>query len=165
MLPEVNCVIIDDEPMSIDLLSQRLNLLFPNLHILGAYTEWKKGLELLRANSVDLLFLDISMPEKSGIDFLKLFPTIPFQVIFITAHSEYAIDAIKLSAAGYILKPIDEYELSFAVNKAIEKIKGPSNITELSAQQKADSNKIKIGIPNSGGIDYMNIDDILYFES
>jgi two-component system, LytTR family, response regulator len=162
MLPEITCIIIDDEPKSIDVLQQRLLILFPNVRILGTYTEWKKGLEPLRTSNVDLLFLDISMPEKSGIDFLKLFPTIPFQVIFITAHSEYAIDAIKFSAAGYILKPIDDYELSFAVNKAIERMKGE---TAASVPQHIVSNKLKVGIPNSKGIDYLNIDDILYFES
>jgi len=158
----MKCIIIDDEPKAIDVLNERLTALFPNISIIGTYTDWKKGLEALRTTSVDLVFLDVSMPEKTGVDFLKLFPSLPFQVIFVTAHSEFAMEAIKFSATGYVLKPIDDFELSFAVNKAIEKIKPVKN---LQAAQPAINNKRKIGVPNIKGIDYLNIDDILYFES
>ena len=161
MLPEIKAIIIDDEPKGIDILNERLNLLFPHIQIIGTFTDWKKGLEVLHTTPVDIVFLDVSMPEKTGVDFLKLFPSLPFQVIFVTAHSEFAMEAIKFSAAGYVLKPIDDYELSFAVNKAIEKIKEGKNVQ----QQPAANNKRKIGVPNIKGIDYLNIDDILYFES
>jgi len=163
MLPEITCIIIDDEQKAIDLLERRLNILFPNLKILGKYTEWSKGLEVLRTQKLDLLFLDVSMPEKTGIDLLRLIPNISCQVIFITAHSEFALDAIKLSAVGYVLKPIDDFELSFAVNKAIEKIRNVNTNTTLVNSNA--NNPLKIGIPNPKGIDYLNIEDILYFES
>ena len=136
-------------------------MLFPKLQIVGSYSSWQQGLEVLRTQKIDLLFLDVSMPEKTGFDILKLFPTVPFQIIFITAHANYAIDAIKYSVAGYVLKPIDDYELSFAINKAIERIRGiVPNATTVPS-----SNKYKIGIPNVKGIDYLNIEEILYFES
>lgn len=167
MSPDINCIIIDDEPKAIDLLEKRLAVLFPALHIAGKYTQWKDGMEAIRENAPDILFLDISMPEKSGIDFLKLFPSIPFQVIFITAHSEFALQAIKFSAAGYVLKPIDDYELSFAVNKALERIKDKPAAKEPVTQtnNNHNHNARKIGIPNIKGVDYLNPDDILYFES
>ncbi len=165
MLPEIKCVIIDDEAKAIDLLHERVKILFPNIQILGAFTEWKKALEVLRTTKVDLVFMDISMPEKNGMDFLKLFPEMPFQVIFVTAHSEYAMDAIKLSAVGYVLKPIDDYELSFAVNKAIDRIKGVNQTQIPFIPEVATSENVKIGIPNLKGVDYLNISDILYFES
>lgn len=162
MSHEINCLIIDDEEKAIDVLAERISLLFPQIKIVGQYTEWKKGLEALKTTKTDLLFLDISMPEKSGLDLLKLFPTIPFQIIFVTAHSEFAVDAIKYSVAGYVLKPIDDYELSFAINKALERLQG--TIPAVVASSNA-SNKLKMGIPNPKGIDYLNINDILYFES
>jgi len=162
MSPEIKCIIIDDETKAIELLSERLKLLFPQINILGAFNDWKKGLEKLRTESVDILFLDVSMPEKSGLDFLKLFSTIPFQVIFITAHDEFAIQAIKFSAAGYVLKPIDDYELSFAVNKAIERI---NDIKPKANNEVKQLQSLKIGIPNVKGIDYLRPEDILYFES
>jgi len=161
MLPEIKCIIIDDEPKAIDVLQERLRLLFPNLTISGMFTDWKKGLEVLRTTPVDLVFLDVSMPEKTGVDFLKLFPTLPFQVVFVTAHSEFAMEAIKFSAAGYVLKPIDDYELSFAVNKAIDNIRNGKSIQPVPVM----NSKRKIGVPNIKGIDYLNIEDILYFES
>lgn len=166
MLPGIRCIIIDDEPKAIDLLKQRMSILFPDLEIAGSYTDWEKGLEAIRQTNIDILFLDMSMPQKSGLDFLKLFPKISFQVIFITAHSEYAVDAIKFSAAGYVLKPIDDYELSFAINKAIERVQSLQIADyKISVAASSANNSLKIGIPNIRGIDYLNVDDILYFES
>ena len=163
MLPEVKCVIIDDEPKAIHLLKERLGILFPDLAVQQSFTDWKKGIEYLKKNAIDLLFLDVSMPEKTGIDFLRLFPGFSFQVIFITAHSEFALHAIKLSAVGYVLKPIDDFELSFAVNKALSRIGG--NKDTASALSATAGNSFKIGIPNVKGVDYLNADEILYFES
>lgn len=164
MWPDITCVIIDDEPKAVALLKERLNLLYPNIKVVGEYYDWKKGMEALRTSKTDLLFIDIAMPEKTGIDFLKLFPVLPFEVIFVTAYSEYALQAIKLSAMGYVLKPVDDMELSFAVNKVIDKIK---KTNALSAKQNnvQVNNTFKIGIPNIKGIDYLNADEILYFES
>lgn len=162
MSHEVRCIIIDDELKAIDLLKERLKVLFPGLKVAGTYTDWKSGYDAVRNTEIDILFLDISMPEKSGVDFIKLFPGVPFQVIFITAHSEFALDAIKLSAAGYVLKPIDDHELSFAVNKAIEKIKG--KLHTLPSNPGVPSS-VKIGVPNIKGVDYLNPEDVLYFES
>jgi two-component system LytT family response regulator len=160
MRHEVKCIILDDEPKAIHILQQRLSLLFPDINIVGTYTEWAKGLEVMRTTNVELVFLDISMPEKSGMDILKLFPSLPFLVIFVTAHSEFALDAIKLSATGYVLKPIDDFELSFAVNKALERI----NSSGAKDPNKKGDSTLKIGIPNAKGIDYLNSNDILYFE-
>lgn len=168
MLHNLTCIIIDDEPKAIELLKERLGILFPGISIKGTYTDWKKGIEALKTTPVDILFLDISMPEKTGLDMLKLFQSTPFQTIFITAHSEFAVQAIKLSAAGYVLKPIDDYELSFAVNKAIEKINEKSQVvTNAQAVSSANNNTnaVKIGVPNIKGIDYLRADEILYFES
>lgn len=162
MSPEIKCIIIDDETKAIELLSERLKLLFPQINIIGTFNDWKNGFEKLRTDPVDILFLDVSMPEKSGLDFLKLFSSIPFQVIFITAHDEFAIQAIKFSAVGYVLKPIDDYELSFAVNKALERINNTQPKINSEAKQPQP---LKIGVPNVKGIDYLRPEDILYFES
>jgi len=164
MLPEITCIIIDDEPKAVALLKERLNILYPNMKIVGEYHDWKKGIEALRTIRIDLLFIDISMPEKNGIDFLRLFPQKKFEVIFVTAYSEYALQAIKLSAMGYVLKPIDDLELSFAVNKVLEKIKKVNEAPAIQAAPQVN-NALKIGIPNIKGIDYLNAEDILYFES
>ena len=165
MLPEITCIIIDDEPKATALLKERLNILYPNIHVAGEFHDWKKGLEVLRTSKIDLLFIDISMPEKTGVDFLKLFPQLSFEVIFVTAYSEYAMQAIKLSAIGYVLKPVDDLELSFAVNKVIEKMKRAEEISTQKSAGQYVNNAMKIGIPNVKGIDYLNAEEILYFES
>jgi two-component system LytT family response regulator len=149
--------------MSIELLRSRLKLLFPDITVAGTFSSWESGLEAVKSLKFDILFLDISMPEKTGIDFLKLLPEVNFQVIFITAHSDHAIQAIKFSPSGYVLKPIDDLELSFAVNKALDNIRKAGR--DSSAILVATDNKPKIGVPNVKGVDYLNADDILYFES
>lgn len=155
------CIIVDDEPNAIDLLKSRLKLLFPEADVVNSFVKWDEALPALRTNDIDILFLDVSMPEKSGMDFLKLLPDYPFQVVFITAHSEFALQAIKLSAAGYVLKPIDDYELTFAISKALTNLANKSN----GKTDNNNNNKLKIGIPNAKGVDYLNAEDILYFES
>lgn len=161
MSQEYKYVIVDDEPKAIELLKKRISLLFPNLSNIGVYTGWSEAVDPLRTNKPDIVFLDISMPEKSGIDFLKLFPDRKFDVIFVTAHADYAIDAIKLSAVGYILKPIDDTELYHAVNKVIEK----KNSISRSSITDINGDVLKIGVPNINGVDYIKPDEILYFES
>lgn len=163
MLSELTCAIIDDEPKSVELLKQRLNILFPNINVAGTCTAWQDGMDLLRKTGVDFIFLDISMPEKSGIDFLKLFPDRDFDVIFTTAHAEYAIDAIRLSAIGYVLKPIDDTELVIAVKKVIEKRNNTHSAKN--NDENTDNKTLKIGVPNVKGIDYITPSDVLYFES
>lgn len=157
---DFRCIIIDDEPKAIELLKRRLQLLFPNVQVVNTYTQWEDAYEAILNTPIDLLFLDVSMPEKTGVDFLKLFPKLPFQVIFVTAHTQFAVEAIKFSASGYVLKPVDDYELSFAVNKALDRAR-----TSKEPPPASKDNFAKIGIPNPKGIDYINADDILYFES
>lgn len=161
MSQEYKYVIVDDEPKAIELLKKRISLLFPNLSNIGVYTGWSDAVDPLRTNKPDIVFLDISMPEKSGIDFLKLFPDRKFDVIFVTAHADYAIDAIKLSAVGYILKPIDDTELYHAVNKVIEK----KNSVSKNSITDNNGDILKIGVPNINGVDYIKPEEILYFES
>src|SRR5687768_13513390 len=111
-----SCVIIDDEPNAVSLLASIIKDLYPNLEIKATCNNWKDALNSLRNNHYDIIFLDVSMPGKNGIDLIKLLPSLESEIIFTTAHQEYAIDAFKLFATGYILKPIDEYELSAAIN-------------------------------------------------
>ena len=115
----------------------------------------------MRSTQCDIVFMDISMPGKNGLELLKLAPNLKSEIIFITAHSEYALNAFKVSASGYIMKPIDDADIVIAVDHAMERIK-----YKKMAKEKPDIGpKPKIGIPNYNGIDYVAMDDILYFES
>lgn len=167
MIP-YKCIIIDDEQDAIDLLSGRISQLFDNIEIAHTFTHWKEALSALRNNSYHILFIDISMPEKSGFDLLKLLPDIDAEIIFVTAHDNFALKAFSFSATGYILKPIDDGDLSAAVNTAIERINNKLAARKQSTTQTSHSIPVaanKIRIPNNSGIDYVNVNDIIFLES
>ena len=111
-------ILIDDEINCVEVLEILIQQNFEDLQIVEKFTSSKKALEYLQTNQVDLVFLDIQMPFLTGIDLLQKLERINFQVIFTTAFDQYAINAIKLSALDYLLKPIDEELLTTAVNKS-----------------------------------------------
>jgi len=163
MTNKFTCIIVDDEYKAIELLKDSLKYLYPNIEITGTYTNWVAALEALRSHHCDIFFTDISMPGKNGMELLRLVPEIESEIIFITAHSDYALNAFKFSAAGYILKPIDDAELRLAVDKAIERIRYKKIATKSSASSYPVNPKI--GIPNNKGIDYIDVNEIIYFET
>lgn len=167
MSEKIKCIIIDDEPKAIELLSASILELYPDMEITNTFTTWTTAINALRNVDFDILFTDISMPGKNGMDILRLVPEIKFEIIFITAHAEYALDAFKFPVAGYVLKPVEDEELISAIDKAIDRVrtKKMARDNRFSAEQKRPSLEIKIGIPNNKGIDYVNIRDIIYFET
>lgn len=164
------CIIVDDEKDAIELLSSRITQLFDNIEVADTFTYWKNALFALRNNTYHLLFIDISMPEKSGFDLLKLLPDIDAEIIFVTAHDNFALKAFSFSASGYILKPIDDSELSATINTALERINNKLVARRQQAAPVASPSSIpvaadKVRIPNNSGIDYVNVNDIIFLES
>ena len=101
---KLNCVIIDDEPLAANLLesyAERTSY----IHLVGAFNNAVDGMKAIRENSVDLVFMDIQMPDLNGIEFAKILPK-SVKVIFTTAFSQYAIKGYDVNALGYLLKPI-----------------------------------------------------------
>lgn len=157
----VTCIIIDDEPDAALLLRMCLNDLYPELEIAGMYFNWKGAFHALKHLHVDLVFTDISMPEKSGLDLLQLLPELKTEIIFTTAHSAYALNAMRFAPAGYLLKPIMDTELTAVVTKALERVK----YKRLATQYAQGTTGRKIGIFNNKGTDYVSPADIIYLES
>ena len=116
----MNAVIIDDEATVRNTIKSLLNEHFPDINILGTAGSVEEGYEAVIKYKPELLFLDIELPDGTGFDLLRKFQQIPFKIIFVTGHQEYALDAIKVSALDYVLKPIDTDELCHAVEKAGE---------------------------------------------
>jgi two-component system LytT family response regulator len=147
----------------VELLKASIEELYPEIAIDGTFNSWQPALAALRSMHYDILFLDISMPGKNGIDLLRLVPNIDSEIIFITAYSEYAFDAIKFQTSGYILKPFEDEDLRFAIDKAIQRseIKRQISLPEETASYTYNS---KLGVPGTESVDYVNINDILYFE-
>jgi two-component system LytT family response regulator len=157
------CMIVDDEPQAVELLADILSSLYHDIEITGTYTQWSKALEGIRSQPSDLLFFDISMQGKSGLDLVRYLPGLKSEIIFVTAYSDHALEAFRLSAAGYILKPVDEAELVKTVDKALERVRDKKYAAK-NVQHQAFVQQ-KIGIPSNNAIDYINTDDIIYLEA
>ncbi len=114
----LNCAIIDDEPLAVDLLSSYVNKT-PFLNLTGGYNSAIAAIKDLKSNPVDLIFLDIQMPELSGIEFAKILPR-STKIVFTTAFSKYAAEGYDVDALYYLLKPISYEDFLKAANKALK---------------------------------------------
>lgn len=164
MTDNLSYIIIDDEEKAIMLLNRLISQYYSNLHMAGYYTSWDAGFNALKKNDFDLLFLDISMPHKSGLDLLELVPQQDAEIIFVTAHEEHALQAFNFNPSGYILKPVEDVKLVTTINKAIKRVSDKKIAGDM-GMDKVTRQKDKICIHNNKGFDYINVNDILYFEA
>jgi two-component system, LytTR family, response regulator len=114
----IRCVAIDDEPLALQLIKEYVAR-FPALQMLQTFDDAISGGEFLRNNETDLLFIDINMPDITGLDLVRSLKERPM-IIFTTAHKKFAIEGFELDAIDYLLKPLNFERFSKAVNKAIE---------------------------------------------
>lgn len=114
----MKCLAIDDEPVALEILEDYITKV-PFLECVGVFRDSLKALDYLQENSVDLIFLDINMPDLTGIQFLKTLKKPPL-VIFTTAYSDYALESYDYDAVDYLLKPIEFERFVKASNKACE---------------------------------------------
>jgi len=115
---EIRCIAIDDEPLSIELIKQYIGRI-PRLKLVQAFDDAISGAEFLKQHPVDLLFIDINMPDITGIDLVRSLTHKPL-TIFITAYKKFAFEGFELEAVDYLLKPVDFTRFQKAVARAIE---------------------------------------------
>jgi two-component system LytT family response regulator len=115
----VTAVIIDDEQNNIDNLEILLKQHCPQAELAGQANDADSGVQLIRQYQPDIVFLDIQMPGRNGFDMLRSVKDRNFELIFVTAHDQYAIQAVRFSALDYLLKPVNPAELVSAVHRAI----------------------------------------------
>ena len=127
----MNVLLVDDEPLAQEVLENHISKI-PNVEISGKANNALQALEVLQEKEIDLIFLDIQMPELTGIDFLKTLKNPPM-VVFTTAYPEFALDGFELDVVDYLLKPISFERFLKAVNKAQE-------ITNLKHQSVSETN-------------------------
>ena len=120
-------ILVDDEILNLKNLELILHRNFQEIEIIGKFQNVADAKIFIQKNPFDLLFLDISMPLESGFDLLNYFPQRNFHVIFVTAHDEYAISAIRAGAVDYVLKPILISELKNAINRVKANVNAQSN--------------------------------------
>jgi len=149
----MRCVIIDDEPVALEIIRSYVEKV-AFLELTGSFRNSLKAIEYLQTNSVDLIFLDINMPDLTGIQFLNSI-TNPPPVIFTTAYSQYAVESYNYEAVDYLLKPIEFDRFLKAATKAFTQYRNRMN-----QKEKTDTLLIK------SGTEYhqVRIDDILYVE-
>ncbi len=154
-----NCLIIDDEPLAINVIKNHLAN-FSAFEVVGAYESAIEAFNYLKANPVQLLFLDINLPGLSGIDFIKSLDQPP-AIIVTTAYREYAVESFELDVLDYLVKPIAFPRFMKAIDKATSQLqhdKGGSSLGLPEADNfifvRADKKNIKV-----------NHSDILYVES
>jgi len=164
----LKCIIIDDELPCIETLQLMLQKKFADkISIAGCTTRSVEAAALIEECRPDLVFLDVEMPRLSGIELLQSLANIDFQVIFTTAHQHYALQAIKLNALDYLLKPISIEELTTAIQKCISRKnqQGSELITSFLAQIKNAGTTKKIPIPSDNTIQYVPVSNIVRIES
>lgn len=157
-------IIVDNELNCIKNLFLDLESYAPKIEITAQFTNAEKALLFLKENRVDLVFLDIEMPEMSGLQLLDHFPEAPFFTVFTTAHSSYAIEAIKRDAVDYLLKPIDPDELTLCIERLYQKFEAnklkQNPVVHFESDIEKASEKIKIF--TEGKIIFMDPEEILY---
>lgn len=166
----IKTIIIDDEYNASEFLEKMLKRYFPNkFHICKTCENIDDALIAIEVHQPDLIFLDIQMPNKNGFELFKEIKEINFEVIFTTAHSEYAIDAIKRSALDYLLKPINYIDLLGAVNRFEQKNKKENQETQLSILieniDSGDTSHKKIAIATETGFEFVKFNTIIYLEA
>lgn len=160
----LRAIIIDDEEMARTLLSSMVEEYCPNVQIIDMCGDLPTGVKSIRKNKPDLVFLDIEMPGFSGLELLEFFneDEIDFSIVFVTAYHQYAIQAFKLSAIDYLLKPIDAEELIKAVS-LYEKRNSAKKYKLLKDNLSNQPKKIVLGT-NASTL-FVPLDDILYFKA
>ena len=152
----IRCLIIDDKPLAIDILADYTQKV-PFLELVGTTTNPIEGLSIIREQNIDLVFLDIQMPELTGIQFMKIAGK-QCKVILTTAYSKYALDGFEHDVIDYLLKPIAFDRFYRAAEKAKEIICKPSS------QPIAETNTEYLFVKTEHRIQKVNLKDILFIE-
>lgn len=153
----LSAIAIDDEPIALDVV-KNLAAKIPFVSIKAFFTNAFEAADFLRKEKIDLIFLDIKMPDISGIDFLKSISNPPM-VIFTTAYSEHAVQSFELDAIDYLLKPFSLSRFLKACNKAYEQLELKNKSNGTSFQHTS------VFIKSGYGQVRVELDDILYAES
>lgn len=157
---KLNCVIVEDEPLARNLMVEYVRKV-PSLNLIEACSSPLAAIEVLRTNSVDLLFLDVQMPELTGISLLKVLQKRPL-VVLTTAYSEYALEGYELDVVDYLLKPITFERFLRAVDKVIQRLEGKQ--TPVVEKIMQDTTNQFMFVKDGTKLVKVELNDILYIE-
>ncbi|MFV0417732.1 MAG: LytR/AlgR family response regulator transcription factor [Dysgonomonas sp.] len=155
---KLKCIIIDDEPLAIDLIKSYVQKT-PFLELIGTFSNALASIDTISNNNIDVIFLDINMPQINGLEFSKTISP-STRIIFTTAYDQYAVEGFRLNALDYLLKPINYTEFLQASSKALEWFK----LMEKSDTENTVSTS-SIFVKSGHRIEKIDFDTILYIEN
>lgn len=161
----ITAAILDDEPRSSWLMEQKLGAFRESISIAAIYNSPEKALEEIKAHPLDILFLDVEMPDMNAFQFLERLGEFTFEVIFTTAHNTYLLDALRVSAIDYLLKPIDEEELGKAIDRLCKRITARRQFKEPRPVAGKQPNQTRLALPTAEGVYLVNKSTIMYVEA
>lgn len=153
---KISTLIIEDELSARNILKNLLQNFCPSIHIIGEAKNGEEGLQLITRLKPQLVFVDIDMPDKSGVELIDETRLIPFHTVYVTAHSRFAISAIKQEVTGYLLKPVNIKELIALVAKVEQKI---------NAQIAHPFKNKKLALQHRKGTSYLDVNTIFFLQS
>ena len=167
---KIKTLLVDDEPRGLSSLQKLLEFNCPELEIIGVCSSADEAKYKIEQSKPELVFLDISMPEKNAFDMLTELSSINFEIIFVTAYSDFMLQAFRFSAVDYLLKPVEDNLLTEAVRRATKKIEertaGNSLETLLyNMRNKEGGQKLKMCIPSLKGFQVVKLSEIIYCEA
>ncbi len=154
----INCLLVDDEPLAMTILEDYIHHI-PSLNIVAKCNNAFEAADVLRRESVQLLFLDIQMPKLTGLDFMQTLDT-PIETIITTAYPEFAVKGFELDVVDYLIKPIGEQRFMKAVNKAFRRLKAK----EIDLSHYEEDRYDYMYVKSEYKLIKVNFDDILYIE-
>ena len=158
---KIRCIVIDDEPLAIEIIESYIEKI-PYVELAGKFSNAIDALQYLKSNKVDLMLLDIQMPELTGIQLMKVLDNPP-QVIFTTAYDNYAIKSYELDAVDYLLKPIEFDRFLKAIEKSWKRIERGQSV-EVNKVEQTSSKDTFIFIKTEHRVQRVEISEILYIE-
>lgn len=164
----IKAIIVDDELSSLQNLQQKLAEFCPSINVIATAQKPEEAVLLINHHKPDVIFLDIEMPKMSGFRMLEEFKEPVFEIIFTTAYNHYAVEAIRIAAFDYLLKPIAIKDLQQAVDR-LNKILNPQTKERIDVLKSSmNDNKTqedKIAISTTEGLEFIPIKNILHIES
>lgn len=163
----INAIIIDDEERARNVLETILTDYCPEVTVLAKAEDVPKGVIAINKFNPDVVFLDIEMPNYSGFELLDFFNEVNFEIIFVTAYSEYAIKAFEVSAIDYVLKPLEIEKIEDAVAKLKQRqeSKNAQERVNTLKENLGGSHFEKIALPVADGLKFIKINNIKCIEA
>ena len=166
-MTKLRAIIIDDEVHCAETLEWQLTNFCPTVELIGVYSSPIEGLAAIKNEKPDLVFLDIEMPKMNGFQLLKSIDKVDFGVIFTTAFDQFAVQAFKVSAVDYLVKPIDDDELKLAVEKGEKRNPKSSAVSVEFLLEQMQENKLsdRLFLPTLNGLEFIEKELVVRCES